>query len=829
MDLEITVKGAAPRTLPIGLGRVEVGAAAAVVIDDPKQTVSRRHLAIKMLADGSVEVEDLGSRNGTFVGDSHRRLASGERARLPMGEVFFAGPNVRLKVIASGSETEVIPREGGGETVVRALQLPPGEKLLIGRDPRTADIPIDHPQVSRRHCLVARVEGGFEVRDLGSKNGTFVNGRRIYTMLVKAGDVLGVGPMRFEIPAAGVLRQVEERGGIQLDCRGLAFTLPRKTILRPTNLTIRRGEFAGILGTSGSGKTVLLTRLCGANPYDEGCVWMNGVELADNFEWLRMQIGYVPQKDIIHTELGVGDILRYTAKLRSEPDVSDDMIDDYVAKALAIVGMPDKTGDRFSTLSGGQQKKINVAVELVNNPNIFFLDEPTASVDPAQERGFMELFREYAHGHGKTVAMVTHVTENVRLMDKIAVMAPGGDLAFFGAPEESLEHFGVADYVEIYEKLKETPPVGETWTSRYRRSGFGSKYRYGDEPITPVCASGRERKDNNGAPLLSRIRSWFLQIGLLTARYVRIILGDKKNLGILAIQAPVVAGLAALIFWGTNSLEAAFLPVRTLLQDNVLFLVTLASLWFGTNNAAREIVKELSVYKRERMVFLRLGPYIFSKVIVLAALCLIQCAVMLAILKPLLDYGSPPQLLFGANVISLLGVIWATSLAGVAVGLFISAAVKTENMAVSLVPLILIPQIVFSGVLRPVDIKGEPYPGEVRVFASAVSKATVAFWSYEAARELASAGRGSSTTTAPPDELQPPPAPGEMGSPAAAAEGIARERALAVTRELGLIHAQPAGRGVKTDLAVILGFVPVFLVLSAAALKRKEREGFATQ
>jgi hypothetical protein len=409
-------------------------------------------------------------------------------------------------------------------------------------------------------------------------------------------------------------------------------------------------------------------------------------------------------------------------------------------------------------------------------------------------------------------------------------MAPGGDLAFFGAPDEALKHFAVADYVEIYEKLKGTPPGGVTWTAHYRGSPFGREYRYGDEPVKPTGGGRAEGKKANAAPLPVRVRGWFQQLGLLAARYAKILFTDKKNLVVLATQAPVVAGLAALIFWGIDSLEATFLPVRDILQDNVLFVVTLASLWFGTNNAAREIVKELSVYKRERMVFLRLGPYILSKFLVLAVLCLVQCAVMLVILKALLDFGSPPQLLFGADFISLWGVAWATSLAGAALGLFISAAVKTENMAVSLVPLILIPQIVFSGVLRPVDVTGEPYYGGARVVAGAVSKATIAYWSYDAARELAAAGRERAAAEAgTANEWETNPIPDAAGVPAAAAEEIARDWALTVIRELGLVHGQPAGRGIRTDLAVILGFVPLFLFLAAVALKRKEREGFATR
>jgi hypothetical protein len=203
---------------------------------------------------------------------------------------------------------------------------------------------------------------------------------------------------------------------------------------------------------------------------------------------------------------------------------------------------------------------------------------------------------------------------------------------------------------------------------------------------------------------------------------------------------------------------------------------------------------------------------------------------MLVILKALLDFGSPPQLLFGADFISLWGVAWATSLAGAALGLFISAAVKTENMAVSLVPLILIPQIVFSGVLRPVDVTGEPYYGGARVVAGAVSKATIAYWSYDAARELAAAGRERAAAEAgTANEWETNPIPDAAGVPAAAAEEIARDWALTVIRELGLVHGQPAGRGIRTDLAVILGFVPLFLFLAAVALKRKEREGFATR
>jgi len=802
--LEIHVRGRGPERFPLPGEAAVLGSSPAcdVVVADDARTVSRRHLGLRC-TEGVLEVEDLGSRNGTYVGASRRRLTAGEPARLGPGDVIWAGPNVRIKIVRG----DVRRVEGGDEcdrgTVTRRLEISGAGALLVGRDP-SADVVVDHPQVSRRHAVITRVQGGFEVRDLGSTNGTFVNGARVLKGFLREGDILGVGPVRLEVRAGGIIEEVEVEGGVRLDCRKLGFALPDgRVILRPLDLSILPGEFAGILGTSGSGKTTLLTLLNGSVVPTCGYVWMNGLELERNFGWLRLQVGYVPQRDIIHSELDVYSILSYAAKLRLEADLDEEDIDRQIGRVLSAVGMVDKYDSDFADLSGGEKKRINVAVELVTDPKMFFLDEPTSGLDPGTEGEVMRLFRGYARDGGKTVVMVTHVTENVRLMDKVALLAPGGTLAFFGAPEEALDYFGVKDFVGIYARLKDGD--GDAWRSRYSASRYARRYAYVRERVGPE-APREERAGGGQASPAGRVRGWLRQLSLLSRRYARILTKERRHLAVLAVQAPVVGLLIAMVFGGVNRITAEAVPTREMLLEGVLFMLVLSALWFKTNNAAREISKERSVYKRERMVFLKLGPYVLSKFAVLAVLCLLQCSAMLLIVQAFLRLPGD-----FAQILQILVVLFLTALAGTAMGLLISALVRTSNVAVGLVPIVLIPQIIFGGLVRPAEDMGP--------VSRAVSRVMVAYWAYSAVREF-SVGlpeRGDVH-----DLNLEEPGVVEIG-------GRPRDIISAVKERFGLTRATPTDENLKRNSFIIFSFIPAFVLLSVIALRLKEREGFTTR
>ena len=701
---------------------------------DSRRTVSRRHIRL-IIMDRRIYVEDLGSKNGTYIGDRHTRVPEGKKIRINIDDVIYLGPNVRIRGVAVKKRPVEYQGMKMGATAVSAikeitggvskkhkeLEIPTGRAVIVGRAD-DCDIKIDHPQVSRHHTRLTVQLDGILIEDLGSKNGTFVNGRRVSGYLLQEGDILGIGPLTLSVsPKMGTI--IEERApgeGIRLDARGITRVLHnRKCILQPTYLSVLGGEFIGILGASGSGKTTLLSLINGSVIPTDGYVWLNGLEMLSNYYYLKQQVGYVPQHDIIHSELTVGEILYYTAKLRLPEDHTYDEIEGIIERTLGMVGLTEKWDTNFKDLSGGEQKRVNMAVELVTDPQIFFLDEPTSGLDPGMERDVMELFERYSHKERKTVVMVTHVTQNVSMMDKLIILERGeergGTSAFFGTPTEALNFFDVGDFVEIYQKIEKSEQ--RFWSIKYNDSSLFKKYGYIYQSVQEESEIETEKIVREEKGIFRRLGDWVRQLSLLTSRYSKIMVKDTRNILTLLLQAPVIALLTYLVFKNMGNLG----PFQAeTMKNGLLFVLILSAIWFGANNSAREISKEQSVYRRERMVFLKICPYILSKFIVLSLICLFQTIMLVMII-----YGT---IGLKGDIVNIMLIVFLTALSGVTLGLFISSFVKTTNMAISLIPIILIPQIIFSGLI----VKEK----DMDIISKGISKVCVSYWSFKSIKEI---------------------------------------------------------------------------------------------
>src|SRR5947207_242064 len=448
--------------------------------------------------------------------------------------------------------------------------------------------------------------------------------------------------------------------------------------------------------------------LNGMRPASSGYVLVNNLDLYRHLDSLKQSIGYVPQDDIIHRELTVYRTLYYVARLRLSRDVSSKEIDQIVNEVMDVTGLSERRDVPVGQLSGGQRKRVSIAVELITKPSVIFLDEPTSGLDPATEEKIMKLFRQIAES-GRTVVLTTHAMENVKLFDKIVVLMRG-KLVFYGAPQEALAHVKAESFKDLYDKLEApidqqlaalpslpanasksqknavkhqreqiSEHVAEEWKKKFQTT---EQYRRNVvDPLSVLPRDGRAAAPpKRRMSIIDAVRQW----GTLTRRYFEVLTRDKFNLLILFGQAPIIAFLTYLVV-GKNS------P-----RDFPYFVLALVSIWFGTSVASREIIRERAVYTRERMVNLRLLPYVASKVFVLALIVSVQCVLLYASLK-FLHYTGLMNL--PGCAIPQLAVIMITAMVGIALGLFISAIVKTSGMATSLVPLILIPQILFSGLV----------------------------------------------------------------------------------------------------------------------------------
>ena len=183
-----------------------------------------------------------------------------------------------------------------------------------------------------------------------------------------------------------------------------------------------------------------------------GLVLVNSQDLYEHLDSLKQSIGYVPQDDIIHRELTVYRTLYYVARLRLSRDVVGQEIDQIINEVMDVTGLSERRDVPVAQLSGGQRKRVSIAVELITKPSIIFLDEPTSGLDPATEEKIMKLFRQIAES-GRTVILTTHAMENVKLFDKIVVLMRG-KLVFYGAPQEALAHVRAESFKDLYDKLE---------------------------------------------------------------------------------------------------------------------------------------------------------------------------------------------------------------------------------------------------------------------------------------------------------------------------------------------------------------------------------------
>jgi ABC-type multidrug transport system ATPase subunit/pSer/pThr/pTyr-binding forkhead associated (FHA) protein len=694
-----------------------------IVVDHP--AVSRRHATVRRVGDGW-EIEDAGSANGLV-----RRGSRVARAPLTDGDTLHVLDAVTLTFRAAPG---LPPAQEGART----LPLAGRESLTIGRGAGN-DVDVPHPTVSRAHARVLVRDGATFVEDLGSANGTFVDGERLppgEPRRVEPGSEIRVGPARFVV-AAGALEQSDESRDLQLDAVHLNQPVSKGlNLLQDISLSIRPREFVALVGVSGAGKSTLLDALNGFRPARDGSVLVNGTDLYRNAEAFRTSIGYVPQDDIIHRELTVRQALDYSARLRLPSDTTADERRRRVDDVLETLGLVERANVPIHRLSGGQRKRVSIGVELLTEPGLFFLDEATSGLDPGTEGQLMRLLRTLAD-RGHTVILVTHATKNVMLCDQVAFLAKGGHVAYFGPPDQALDYFGVTDFDGIYDMVeRESTP--EEWDARFRASPQFREFvvgrlqaRYGD--LVDVPRPGRAGRPG-GAAAGARRRtrpSMLRQFRVLSARYLSIIRRDRVNLLLLFLVAPLLACID-FIAWPRDVFDP--LTGDATRAMSMLFMASIIPFLVGALSSVREIVKEAPIHRRERAVAVGVAPYLASKVWVGVLFALYNAAVLLAIKIVAVDMGH-----LGPQAVLLVFVtLTLAAISGVMWGLLISAIAPREEQAMLLVIVVVVVQIVFSGGLVPLDRLG--------TVGGAIADATSTKWVFQGLTTATEVRSGDCTT-----------------------------------------------------------------------------------
>ncbi len=674
------------------------------VLDYPN--VTWNHARLLQDHSNNLFIEDLGSTNGTYAGVS-RRPATPHQP-LPVqwdDDVYFGSLKVPIAKLAGPKRLAL------GDASIAQFAMK-GQKAVIGRDP-SCDYPLDYPTISWHHAELLKEGGTVFVRDLDSRNGTFVDGTRIAgKTLVQTGSEVSLGSFRFRLlDANGVFARREYNGNVTIECVSLTVDVVKagtvQRLLNPVSLTVFPSELIAVMGPAGAGKTTLLRALNGYTRPAQGNVLFNGADLYQYYDRFRLQLGYVPQDDIIHALLTVEEALYFTAKLRT--DLREDEIRTRIKRVLTDLNIDD-IGQRQigspekKVISGGQRKRVNIAMELLSEPNVLFLDEPTSGLSSYDALQVVRLLHRLA-GDGKTIILTIHQPsldiyqqfDNLIMVSRDKGSSSSGALAYFGpAFPDSIEFFRPQNGPRrdpspelLLDGLAEKHTAD--WVNIYDRSRFKEEFVHKRAGTMP---SASEKTGTTSAVRKFGFGQWWT----LVRRNTILRLRDRSQTAFMLLQATLFPVLMAVVFGSLTQPDSipdlpAWLDYARKLST-VHFLMVVAAIWFGCNNAARDIVGEWAIFQRERMVSLKLPSYVFSKAAVLAVLGLVQCLILCGVIFVFCHLSGP--------FVPTLWTLWLAYQVGVAIGLLISSLADTTESAIALLPIPLLCMILLSGGIKPV-------------------------------------------------------------------------------------------------------------------------------
>ena len=491
------------------------------------------------------------------------------------------------------------------------IPLPKSGILVLGRisaetspSPQRVDLDPTDFSISGEHVRITAEKNSFVIEDI-SRLGTSLNGDAFSKAILVYGDRIQVGHYTFEFDGR-CLRWLDNTNSGSIVARNLTRRAGNRAILDQVSLQIRPGEFVGILGGSGQGKSTLLNALCGLIPASEGQVVISGQPLTDRAGMRKLGIGYVPQDDIVHKELKVKDALLLSGRLRINLPLP--LIRARIERIIGQLGLTEHQDKRIDLLSGGQRKRVSIGIELLSNPSVLFLDEPSSGLDPATEERLMVLLQSLSLS-GITVVCTTHVLHNAFLFNRLLFIQQGR-LVFSGNSDEARLHFlghessSVDDQLEAPLEKIYSALADERISAVEREKAFHTSPYY--QPVPPATTAPPPPLQ---LPAAARKVPALKTLAVLFARQWKILIADPLNIAFLLAQAVIIS---VLIAWASDDVGMR------------AFITVIAAMWFGCSNAAQQIIGEILIVRRERVCGLGLNTYYFSKLAFLSLLTAVQ-------------------------------------------------------------------------------------------------------------------------------------------------------------------------------------------------------------
>ncbi|MFT6179848.1 MAG: ABC-type multidrug transport system ATPase subunit [Akkermansiaceae bacterium] len=439
-----------------------------------------------------------------------------------------------------------------------------------------------------------------------------------------------------------------------LELKDVCFTIQKDgeplNLIDRASLKIPRGHFMAIVGPSGCGKTTLLKTIAGLNPESDGSLWWNGRNLSEDGDLEPWEIGYVPQFSIAYDQLSVDESIEAATRLRVRTKGSADL-DERIDRVLEETGLAPIADRSVSVLSGGQKRRLGLAMELVSHPKLLLCDEVTSGLDPRSEREIVNLLHDISRKEGRIVLSVTHSLAHLELYDSILVLHEGR-VAYHGTPEQLTHYFSVDHTELVYPQLAKQ--AAEKWRTswlKHSETYYGklerNRQNLFDQGLLELPPGELEAKDDETPTPEEETRAPGLisQFNTLLGRRIRIFFRDRGQV-FLQLAILICFPLLVVLFSpranenmrkftdGSGSTPQQKLEEQAGVQEDrlkvgsavsgiIMFQVVLLSL-MGSNNAAREIAGERQILEKEKFGGVSPLAYLLSKIVFLSGLILVQ-------------------------------------------------------------------------------------------------------------------------------------------------------------------------------------------------------------